>query len=80
MKKTNHQWKISELLKQFKEIEFPEYQREPTVWDLPKKRMLIDSILREYDIASIYLHRRDDRGLDCIDGRQRINAITSFLE
>jgi len=79
MKKTNHQWKISELLKHFKEIEFPEYQREPTVWDLPKKRMLIDSILRNYDIASIYLHRRDDGGLDCIDGRQRINAIASFL-
>jgi hypothetical protein len=79
MKKFNYQWTIKTLLEKQHMIEFPEYQREPTVWDLDKKRKLIDSILRELDIASIYVYRREDGFYECIDGRQRINAIFSFL-
>lgn len=79
MKKENIQWSIRDLLEKIDDIEFPEYQREPTVWDLDRKRKLIDSILRNFDIASIYLYKRDDGNYDCIDGRQRINAIISFL-
>jgi hypothetical protein len=40
---------------------------------------LIDSILRGFDIASIYFYRSGEAEYDCIDGRQRINAIISFL-
>jgi len=36
-------------------------------------------MLRNFDIASIYLYKRDDGYYECIDGRQRINAILSFL-
>ena len=79
MKKKNVKWSIKDLQKKFDIIEFPEFQREPTVWNLEKKRKLIDSILRQFDIASIYLHKRDDGNFECIDGRQRINAIISFL-
>ncbi|MBI5100074.1 MAG: DUF262 domain-containing protein [Nitrospirae bacterium] len=79
MKKKNIRWSIEHLQKNYKTIEFPEFQREPTVWDLDKKRKLIDSILRNFDIASIYLYKRDDGIYECIDGRQRINAILSFL-
>jgi hypothetical protein len=79
MKKENVQWTVRQLLEKADEIEFPEYQREPTVWDLEKKRKLIDSMLRDFDISSIYLYRRDDGYYECIDGRQRINAILSFL-
>ena len=79
MKKLNYKWSIRELLTKQDLIEFPEYQREPTVWDLDKKRKLIDSILRGLDIASIYLYMREDGVYECIDGRQRINAIFSFL-
>jgi hypothetical protein len=39
----------------------------------------MDSILREFDIAAIYLYEREDHGWECIDGRQRLNAIMSFL-
>lgn len=62
-------------------IEYAEYQREPTVWDLKKKQKLIDSILRNIDIASIYLYKNEEikGAYECIDGRQRINAILSFL-
>lgn len=79
MKKTNIKWSIEHLIKTYKVIEFPEFQREPTVWSLDKKIKLIDSILRNFDIASIYLFKRPDGIYECIDGRQRINAIISFL-
>lgn len=79
MKKTHKNWTIEELKKNYAKIEFPEFQREPTVWDLGKKQKLIDSILRDFDISSIYISKKENGGYDCIDGRQRINAILSFL-
>jgi len=79
--KTDHDyWSINKLIENIDQIEFPEFQREPTVWGLEKKQRLIDSILRKFDISSIYFHKRDDGYYDCIDGRQRINAILSYLE
>lgn len=79
--KTEHvNWPIKKLIANINRIEFPEFQREPTVWGLAKKQKLIDSILRKFDISSIYFHKRDDGNYDCIDGRQRINAILSYLE
>jgi hypothetical protein len=79
MRKTNSTWTIQDLRNRKGIIEFPEYQREPTVWNLQKKQRLIDSILRDFDIAPIYLFKKDDETYDCIDGRQRINAILSYL-
>lgn len=78
--KTEHKyWTVAELLKNIEQIEFPEFQREPTVWKLDKKQRLIDSILRGFDISSIYFYKKESGGWDCIDGRQRINAILSYL-
>ena len=78
--KTRHEyWTIEKLRNNIDNIEFPEFQREPTVWDLEKKQRLIDSILRDFDISSIYFYKKEAGGYDCIDGRQRINAIWSFL-
>lgn len=79
MKKKNIKWSIKYLQTHYKAIEFPEFQREPSVWGLNKKQKLMDSILRDFDIASIYLYKRNDGIYECIDGRQRINAILSFL-
>lgn len=70
---------VAELSEQFLSIDFPEYQRESTVWDLDQKQKLIDSIHRQFDIAAIFMYQNDDGALDCIDGRQRINAIMSYL-
>ena len=78
MKKRSLSWTIDTLKNEFTDIDFPEYQREATVWSLGAKQLLIDSILREFDIASFYFYE-DNEGLSCIDGRQRINAIMSFL-
>ena len=70
---------IGELKSEFASIEFPEYQREPSVWSLEQKQRLLDSILRDFDIAAIYVYERGDGGWECIDGRQRLNAMMSFL-
>ncbi len=73
-------WTIKDLERHHSSINFPEYQREPTVWSRPAKQRLVDSILRQFDVASLYFYKNEDGSLDCIDGRQRIGAIMSFLE
>ena len=55
----------------------PDYQR-PSVWTKSQKQLLIDTILRDYDIPKIYLHKRDNDRFDVIDGQQRIRTIWSF--
>jgi hypothetical protein len=71
---------IQDLWHEFRRIEFPEYQREPTVWSREQKQRLLDSIMRQFDIAAIYFYVRQEDGVwECIDGRQRLNAIMSFL-
>jgi len=79
MKRTIGHLTIEELAREFLTIEFPEYQREPNIWSRDQKQRLIDSILREFDIASVYFYQRTDGTKECIDGRQRLNAIMSFL-
>ena len=80
MNRESTTYSIKELRGMFVDIEFPEYQREPDIWSRDQKQRLLDSILRRFDISSVYFYRREDDGLECIDGRQRINAIMSFLE
>jgi hypothetical protein len=79
MKKVHEKWSISDLIKHSNDVEFPEFQREPTIWKLEKKQRLIDSIFRDFDISSVYFFKRKDKKYDCIDGQQRINAIWSYL-
>lgn len=58
----------------------PEYQR-PLVWTLKQKRLLIDSILRGYDVPKMYWHRQPDGGeleFDVVDGQQRLTTIWEF--
>ena len=79
MKKTISTWSVEELSGQFPQINFAEYQREPNLWSLLDKRRLIDSMVRQFDIASLYFYEHDNRSLDCVDGRQRIGTIMAFL-
>ncbi len=86
MKKYLKTWTISKLADLAYKMSYPEYQREQNVWDRVAKQRLIDSIIRGFDIASIYLYVSEDTDNDeditefeCLDGRQRINAILSFL-
>ena len=80
MQKRTSFWRISELREKIHQISFPEYQREPSIWHRSAKQRLIDSIVREFDIASVYFYDNGDNTWDCVDGRQRIAAIMSFLD
>ena len=56
------------------------YQRE-LVWTLYKKQLLIDSIIRDFDVPKIYLVEDEDtQGLyRLVDGQQRVEAICQYL-
>lgn len=74
------EWTIRDLrTRYFTKIGFPEFQREYSVWDEMKRQQLIDSILRNLDIGTLYFAIGADGILDCIDGRQRIVAIMAYM-
>ena len=79
MEKSIETWSVEDLRKFYPQIEFPEYQREPNLWSLTEKQRLIDSMVRRFDIASLYLYRDKHDSVDCVDGRQRIGTIMAFL-
>lgn len=65
----------------------PEYQRMGGVWTREKKRLLIDSILNDYDIPKIYFHQYENEKFQetgfryaVIDGRQRLETIWQFMD
>lgn len=64
----------------------PEYQRGPS-WDEHKQKLLIDSILRGYQLPLFYLHEKtveafgkETSKFEIIDGQQRVNAIYKFYK
>jgi hypothetical protein len=60
----------------------PAYQR-GAVWSLERKQLLIDSILRGYDIPKIYLRvlpQGQEFEYEVVDGQQRLRAIWEFLD
>jgi hypothetical protein len=58
-----------------------EYQR-GQVWSVAQQRLLIDSLLRGYDLPKIYLRKLPEGGprlYEVVDGKQRLTAIWRFL-
>ena len=55
-----------------------EYQRSE-VWKRPKKQLLMDSILKDYDIGSIILRQQKDKW-EILDGQQRLKAVFDFTD
>ena len=61
---TKATWPLFTLSKKKSKINTnPDYQR-PSVWTKAQKQMLIDSILRDFDIPKIYLHKTSDDTFD----------------
>jgi hypothetical protein len=60
----------------------PPYQRKP-VWTDPQKAYLIDTIIKDYHIPEIYIHRvTNELGksiYNIVDGQQRVRAILDFI-
>lgn len=55
----------------------PPYQRE-FVYDLPQQRLVIDSILENYPLNSIYWVENEDGRYELLDGQQRILSICRY--
>lgn len=55
------------------------YQRDAGQWTNEQNSLLIESTLKERIIPHIYTVENDDKELSIIDGRQRMNAFTMFL-
>jgi hypothetical protein len=59
----------------------PDYQR-PAVWSTSQKQLLMDTILRGYDIPKLYMRQvsKSPQKFEVVDGQQRLRAIWSFIE
>jgi hypothetical protein len=59
----------------------PDFQR-PAVWTTAQKQLLIDTILREYDVPKMYWRKLPGSPdhYDVVDGQQRLRAIWSFVD
>jgi hypothetical protein len=59
----------------------PDFQR-PAVWSRGQKQLLIDTILRGYDIPKLYWRKISSKPekFDVVDGQQRLRAIFEFHE
>ena len=58
-----------------------EYQR-GEVWSVPQQQLLIDSILRGFDLPKIFLRKLpdgSDKLFDVVDGVQRLTSIWRFM-
>lgn len=56
----------------------PEFQRQE-VWSIPKKRKLVDTILRGWSIPPVHLVEIDQSRLEVLDGQQRLSAVRDFI-
>lgn len=71
-------------LEQLKKFNYdPPYQRK-SIWSEEKQSFFIDSILRNFPIPAVFLHRKIDpntgaTSYDVIDGKQRLSAIRRFI-
>ena len=75
--------KLGHLIKIRDEIHLnPAWQR-GSVWSTPKQALLIDSILRGYDIPMIYLREctpATSYAYEVVDGQQRLRSLWSFID
>jgi hypothetical protein len=58
----------------------PDYQR-PAVWSTSQKQLLMDTILRGYDIPKFYMRQisKSPQKFEVVDGQQRLRSIWSFI-
>ena len=78
---------IDSLSKEYRRREInlkPSYQRpHEGVWNLKKKQLLVDTVLRTYDMPKIYLRAVDSDSTvkyEVVDGQQRIRAMWDFID
>jgi len=66
----------------------PLYQRLSNIWTADTRQLLIDTILNDFDIPKLYLHKfdrplkKDGKSYDfaIIDGKQRLETMWAFID
>lgn len=76
-------WNVDQAVRRKARIDpRPTYQRAP-VWNTARKQLLIDTILRGYDIPKLYLRKLNGTGThehEIVDGQQRLRTLWEFVE
>jgi hypothetical protein len=57
----------------------PEYQRRLR-WSTPNKSRLIESLLLNIPVPTLFLYEREEARYEVMDGQQRLNAVKEYLE
>lgn len=82
MEKETNEWTVRMLADLRGRINInAEYQR-GKVWSMPQQQLLIDSILRGFDLPKIFLRKLPDGSellFDVVDGVQRLTSIWCYL-
>ncbi|MBR6124095.1 DUF262 domain-containing protein [Candidatus Saccharibacteria bacterium] len=81
MEMNKKSWSIASTANMQKRIDTnPDYQR-PAVWGTSQKQLLIDTILKGYDIPKLYLRKvaSNPDKYEVVDGQQRLRAIWGFI-
>ena len=80
MEMSKRPWPISTMIGIRQSINTnPDYQR-PAVWSSAQKQLLVDSILRGYDVPKFYWRKVGKAHYDVVDGQQRIRALCDFFD
>ncbi len=66
----------------------PDYQRLSDIWTRDKRQLLIDTVLNDFDIPKLYLHKfkeplkkgEGSYNYAIIDGKQRLETMWSFID
>lgn len=59
----------------------PDFQR-PAVWGTSQKQLLVDTIMRDYDVPKLYWRKTGSKPdtYDVVDGQQRLRALWDFFD
>jgi len=81
IKKSNIQWTAKALANQVSKgnVNFDVAIQRGYTWNYLRKNMLIHSLIENYPIPALYLSKREDGKYDGLDGKQRTQAIMSFM-
>ena len=66
----------------------PDYQRLSDIWTRDKRQLLIDTVLNDFDVPKLYLHKfkeplkkgEESYSHAIIDGKQRLETMWSFID
>ena len=80
LKKANIQWSAKQLVKSIEKetVRFDSSVQRGYVWDIPRKSLLIHSMIEGYPIPPFY-SAKDEKVYQFLDGKQRSEAMSSYI-